>query len=217
MCAIFGTSNKEEINTLFEANHDRGGFAVGSLCVMKNNEYAVKKQGGKEIESLIPYPYSFAFNEKFVKYYMFHDQAPTSSVREFTISTSHPFQYGPWIVAHNGVLHDYKHLLEDHDCKVDSTYIPAMLARETGFDEVTAIRNVCNLLHGTFSCWIFNAESGRIYLVKQGSTLFCKNTSFSSVKLPDWESLTDGVIYEIKDSIECVGYFNSNNPFMVLI
>lgn len=212
MCAIFGTSNRDQIEQLYNINHNRGGFALGSVCITTNNQYAIKKMQTQQYVGSL----SYTFFEKYTKYYLFHDQAPTSSVRTFSIETSHPFQYGEWIVAHNGVLTNHKELIDNHDCEVDSSYIPALLHKSTGTD-VERISKVCTSLQGTFACWIINVKTMQIYLVKQGSTLFCKDNSFSSIKLNDWESLKDGIIYEVKDKIEEVGYFHSNNPFMVLI
>ena len=79
------------------------------------------------------------------------------------------------------------------------------------------LNDVCNKLNGTFACWIYNTRINRIFLVKQGSTLFYKGNSFSSVMLDSWESLKDGVVYEIKDQIEEVGKFTDKNPFALLI
>ena len=212
MCAIFGTSKKEEIKLLYDKNHDRGGFALGSLYITLSDQFAIKKLPTKDYIGSIDY----TFCPEYTKYSLFHDQAPTSSVRTFSIETSHPFQYSEWVVAHNGVLTDYEQLLPEHDHPVDSSYIPILLHKESG-DEITRIENVCNKLNGTFACWIYNTRINRIFLVKQGSTLFYKGNSFSSVMLDSWESLKDGVVYEIKDQIEEVGKFTDKNPFALLI
>ena len=55
-----------------------------------------------------------------------------------------------------------------------------------------------------------------MYLVKQGSTLFYNRDTFSSVKFKNSESLKDGVVYLIKDTITAVGKFKSNNPFALI-
>jgi len=203
MCAIFGTKNKEQFDSLYKLNHKRGRFAFSA--VFRNNDGKFMTIKGRE--------YIKPLNN--AKYILAHDQAPTSSVRLYDHRTSHPFVYGDWVVAHNGVLTNHKELLKEHNCDVDSSYIPALLNRETK-GEVTSIENVCSVLEGTFACWIVNRSSGNIYLVKQGSTLFFDGNTFSSVKFEGSISLRDGVVYLIEDTIAPIGKFKSNNPFALI-
>ena len=119
------------------------------------------------------------------------------------------------MVAHNGVLTNHKKLLPNHNCDVDSSYIPALLDSENN-GEISSIENVCSLLEGTFACWIVNKRSGNIYLVKQGSTLFYDELTFSSVQFKDSYPLNGGVVYQINDSIRPLGKFKSNNPFALI-
>ena len=203
MCAIFGTKNKEQYDSLYELNHKRGGFAFSSVFRNKNGEFMIVK-GRNYIKPL--------YNSTYI---LSHDQAPTSSVRNYNYSTSHPFVLGDWVVAHNGVLTNHEELLENHSCEVDSSYIPALLDKENK-GEVTSIENVCSLLEGTFACWIVNRSSGNIYLVKQGSTLFFDGNTFSSVKFEGSVSLRDGVVYLVEDIIAPIGKFKSNSPFALI-
>lgn len=203
MCAIFGTNSKEEFKTLYKLNHKRGGFAFSSVFRNKNGKFIIVK-GRKYIKPL--------YNSTYI---LSHDQAPTSSVRNYNYSTSHPFVLGDWVVAHNGVLTNHEELLENHSCEVDSSYIPALLDKENK-GEVTSIENVCSLLEGTFACWIVNRSSGNIYLVKQGSTLFAKDQTFSSVRFDESLPLQDGIVYHIEDTIYPIGIFKSNNPFALI-
>lgn len=203
MCAIFGTSDKKEYDTLYELNHKRGGFAFSTVFKNKDKKFMTTRGRGyiKPLEN--------------AKYMLTHDQAPTSSVRNYNFSTSHPFVSQEWVVAHNGVLTNHRKLLSEHNCDIDSSFIPALLDKENK-GEVTSIENVCSLLEGTFACWIINKSSGNIYLVKQGSTLFYKDTSFSSVKFDGSESLKDGIVYHIDENITPIGKFKSNNPFALI-
>jgi len=68
MCAIFGTKNKEQFDSLYELNHKRGGFAFS--VVFRNKEGKFMTTKGREYIK----PLSNA------KYILAHDQAPTSSV-----------------------------------------------------------------------------------------------------------------------------------------
>ena len=210
MCAIFGTKSVEEYEELYELNHKRGGFAFSNCFINEQGEpIIVKKQ---------------SYNEPLccARYMLAHDQAPTSSVRGYHFTTSHPFEVGNWIVAHNGVLTNHKSLLIEHFCPIDSSYIPMLLHNQIALEnngELNAISNVFSRLEGTFSCWIYNKESKHLYLVKQGSTLFSRFSTFSSVKYKDSNPLEDGVIYKVytmADVIVEVGKFTSNNPFALI-
>ena len=203
MCAIFGTKNKELFDSLYELNHKRGGFAFSAA--FKNKDGKIMTTRGREyIKPLVN-----------AKYILAHDQAPTSSVRLYDSKTSHPFVCGNWMVAHNGVLTNHKKLLPNHNCDVDSSYIPALLDSENN-GEISSIKNVCSLLEGTFACWIVNKRSGNIYLVKQGSTLFADDYTFSSVQFKNSYPLNGGVVYQITDRIRSIGKFKSNNPFALI-
>ncbi len=63
--------------------------------------------------------------------YLGHNQAPTSSAREWNEHTSHPFISGDWIVAHNGIITNYNELIDEyipcHNNPVDSSIIPTLL------------------------------------------------------------------------------------------
>lgn len=203
MCAIFGTSDKKQYDSLYELNHKRGGFAFSAVFKNRDNKFMTTRGRG----------YIKPLNN--AKYILTHDQAPTSSVRNYDFSTSHPFVLSEWVVAHNGVLTNHRSLLKEHNCDIDSSYIPALLDKENK-GELSSIENVCSLLEGTFACWIINKLSGNMYLVKQGSTLFYNRDTFSSVKFKNSESLKDGVVYLIKDTITAVGKFKSNNPFALI-
>lgn len=203
MCAIFGTKNKEQFDSLYRINHKRGGFAFSQVIRNKDKEFTTTR-GRYYIKPLANATYILA-----------HDQAPTSSVRSYDHCTSHPFVCGDWVVAHNGVLTNHRELLKEHKCDVDSSYIPALLDKENK-GEVNCIENVCSMLEGTFACWIINKSSGNIYLVKQGSTLFFDGNTFSSVKFEGSFSLKDGVVYLVEDIIVPIGKFKSNSPFALI-
>ena len=39
MCAIFGTKNKEQFDSLYSINHKRGGFAFSAVFRNKDNKF----------------------------------------------------------------------------------------------------------------------------------------------------------------------------------
>ena len=229
MCGIYCSNDFSTFEILEQANRERGNFSTGLTWVNKNNKNydVIKNEGTVDLEKL-QLPYS-----KYKRYiYLGHNQAPTSSERAWRDSTTHPFIYGDWIVAHNGVLTNFKQLVKDHlprhSSKVDSSIIPALLA-ENDFlmgppdegvekaDEVTNIASVLELLKGTFALWIVNTNSYNIYFARQGSTLFHKGTNISSIKGNDYKEVTEGIIYEYKDKgLEPVEGFVSDSPFLTL-
>jgi glucosamine 6-phosphate synthetase-like amidotransferase/phosphosugar isomerase protein len=162
-------------------------------------------------------------------FYLGHNQAPTSSERKWHANTTHPFLYGDWIVAHNGVLTNYEDLVNDHlpshGNKVDSSIIPTLLAENDYMvgpptdkaDEVSNIASVLELLKGTFALWLYNTNSNNIYVARQGSTLFHKGTNVSSIKGTGYKEVSEGIIYEYTNKgLEAVDGFVSDSPFLTL-
>jgi glucosamine 6-phosphate synthetase-like amidotransferase/phosphosugar isomerase protein len=161
------------------------------------------------------------------KQFLGHTQAPTSSVREFSFSTSHPFSCGRWTVAHNGVLTNHEQLkakLIDQTSfnEVDTSVIPAMLeeaSATTSDDEVMIICEALSKLKGTFGLWLFCNQTGNIYLARSGSTLFGNflTNDFSSLPREKYQPLQEGTLYLLtKEGITSVGFFSTNSPFFAL-
>jgi glucosamine 6-phosphate synthetase-like amidotransferase/phosphosugar isomerase protein len=161
--------------------------------------------------------------------YLGHNQAPTSSERKWKIHNCHPFEKNNWIVAHNGVLTNFKQLKEenipDHDNLVDTSIIPALLDLfEKRFDNCTTISNeilnieyVLSMLQGTFGLWIMNIKTLNVYIARQGSTLFYDHNSFSSTPGEGYKEIVEGTLYRItKKGIKPVGSFECKSPFLEL-
>jgi predicted glutamine amidotransferase len=213
MCAIYGTPSREEFFKLYELNKDRGGFAF-SFCGIKNHDIFVFKNKLADLDLLYQEDWD---------YYLAHDQAPTGSVRTYNENTSHPFHYGRWYVAHNGVLTNHREVLESTDTKeVDSSYIAAYMEQldllpippeedhEIFYDTFSAFK-------GTHACWVWDEKNSKLFLTKNGSTLFTKGDTFSSVQFEGSKPLLDGWAYEMhfgKGVIEIVK-FEDSNPFAV--
>ena len=228
MCGIFGSTDSERFKTLYELNKDRGSFAYGNMFLQEGAEPIVQRGEGDCIQ----------FEPTSTQYYMGHTQGPTSSKRDFDPETSHPFKYHNWSVAHNGVLSNSKVLSEKYkvDNPVDSAVIPVMIWNKLVelYDpdiwiwerEQQAIKLACEELEGTFSCWAHNTDTGNVYLIRNGSTLFAnkKTGGFSSAQAPCMESLDDHAIYRLFHEpdlaegkrIEKVGHFDSHSPFFII-
>lgn len=161
-----------------------------------------------------------------LKHYLGHTQAPTSSERTYDPKTSHPFQCGQWIVAHNGVLTNYDALKQkikntNNYNKVDSSLIPALLDHfsEESENEVEIICETLSLLQGTFSVWVFCTLSGAMYIARSGSTLYADllTNDFSSLPFKGYKSVDEGVLYTLtREGLTSVGFFTPNSPFFTL-
>ena len=164
------------------------------------------------------------------KLFLGHNQAPTSSQRYFQDDTSHPFEVGDWVVAHNGVLTNFKELQQE--CRavphnpVDSYIIPYLLAENDYKDgpcesviegEINNITRVLQRLEGTYAVWMYNTWSNNLYVARQGSTLFYKGTHVSSIKGNGYIEVAEGTIYKYTPTgYEIVSTFNHKSPFLTL-
>ena len=176
MCGIFGSTDSERFKTLYELNKDRGSFAYGNMFLQEGAEPIVQRGEGNCIQ----------FEPTSTQYYMGHTQGPTSAKRDFDASTSHPFKYHNWSIAHNGVLSNSKVLAEKYkvDNPVDSAVIPVIIWNKLVelYDpdvwiwerEQRAIKLACEELEGTFSFWAHNSDTSNTYLVRCGSKLFAQ-------------------------------------------
>jgi glucosamine 6-phosphate synthetase-like amidotransferase/phosphosugar isomerase protein len=218
MCGIFGSFKFEDYSQLYNENKKRGSFSYGNLYAKKAGSMYIHKSEG--IMDIITH------NKYNTDYHLFlgHTQAPTSNQREFSISTTHPFEFGDWHVAHNGVLENYKEIIgqyfPDHNLDIDSSVIPRLIDYMYGGDEIYAISECCGTLRGTYACWIYNSRSKNTYVIRSGSTLFgnVKTGAFSSTKITRKcvKSLNEGEIYHVtREGLASVGGFNSNSPFFI--
>lgn len=233
MCGIFGSTKFSNFEKLYVANKKRGNFSFGSMYTTKYKEIYLKKSPGV-VDLTGDYAFSRDYNN-----FLGHTQAPTSSTREFSPVTSHPFEDFYYVVAHNGVLENHARIIEDylpgHNNPVDSSVIPALVSMvfEFGdemFDdkqqenkrtaEIVALEQACNTICGTFGCWIYSKLTGCTFLVRNGSTLFgnIQTGEFSSVRVPGIveEELKEGIIYcSTTEGIAECGKFKSSSQFFL--
>tara|TARA_R110000851_G_scaffold47405_3_gene114942 strand:+ start:1053 stop:1718 length:666 start_codon:yes stop_codon:yes gene_type:complete len=221
MCGIFGASETSEFETLYDINKERGTFAFGSVGMTINEGYHICKSEG--VVNLNENKYSHLD----LKYIIGHTQAPTSCERDFTVNTTHPFEVGDWLVAHNGVLSNFNELKSKyvpwHTNNVDTSIIPALLNEFKNDDNtaksISLISRVLNLLKGTFAVWILNTDTAKLFLARSGSTLFFNRykTCFSSTQCKGWEPVKENTIYEnTPEGFTEVGVFEGKHPFFML-
>lgn len=219
MCGIYGSNDKEKFYTLQKLNRSRGDFSQGCMYIKPDKGFEVHK-----IPKKIAAEYTPPKRKKF-DYYLGHSQAPTSGKRVFDPNTTHPFIVENWIVAHNGVLTNFKDLVNGFERPfenpVDSSIIPYIFYKiQDSFDsEIEVITTGLEYLKGTFGLWIHNAETGNTFLAKCGVTLFADvyDNTFSSVSYKFLESLDEGVLYQLtKEGITQVGAFDCDSPFFTV-
>ena len=227
MCAIMGSFSRSMYDILLEANKNRGNFAY-SHCIYGKHETPFHISRFDHIVD--------ADNIKDVKgnvYYFGHYQAPTSDIRKWSEKTSHPFEAGEWIVAHNGVINNVEEVVSifslPQKILVDTSVIPFALDKLSADNTKSLlsldilVKTVLENLKGTFSLWIIHKKSKRAFLARQGSILYVNTVtgSFSSVecKSKDWITLPEGYIYEIdlkKGGIVPANRFETKSPFIFI-
>tara|TARA_R110002051_G_scaffold227016_2_gene289518 strand:- start:169 stop:807 length:639 start_codon:yes stop_codon:yes gene_type:complete len=212
MCGIFGSTDIKTFRELYTKNSERGNF-VRSVTMLF--------PGGMKNDIRVATKYEQDFNkhieeDPFCIYYLGHVQSPTSEARSFETDTSHPFTYKDTYLAHNGVLQNFNQLKEKYELKsktnkVDSSVILPLIY-------MSGIENALSDLEGTFGCWMYEPNMGRLQIFRSGSTLFTDDESFSSVQLPEWKVVKEGVIYEFnfsKNKFHEKRTFKLNSSFFV--
>jgi glucosamine 6-phosphate synthetase-like amidotransferase/phosphosugar isomerase protein len=228
MCAIYGSTNRNLFDILHDATKDRGSFASSFVFLehKKRSAFILRLKGHpNSMDKLDPEQRFSACKNKNITHYLGHSQAPTSSQREHDVATSHPFVAHNWVVAHNGVLTNYKEINKKYCAwnknPVDSSNIPHLFhALETQTPDKTEVEIICeslSLLEGTFGLWIFNEKTGNIFLARQGSTLFANEKGdFCSIQSKNWFELEEGTLYKATNKLEIVGNFKNTSPFFTL-
>lgn len=235
MCGIFGSTNFKNYEKMYVANRERGSFSYGSLYTTKSKEIYVRKDPG-----VVELTGDYAFSSDY-KNFLGHTQAPTSSARKFSPTTSHPFEDFYYIVAHNGVLENDQQIIDDylpgHANPVDSSVIPALISVVFDFSEdfldddvqdeynertaeIVALETAFGKLKGTFACWVYSKLTGCTFICRSGSTLFgnIDTGEFSSIKIPGIaeQELAEGVIYCCTtEGIATCGKFEKQSPFFL--
>lgn len=222
MCAILGSSNFDRFVKLLNINKQRGNFSFGCLILYPDTYRIYKTLDINNIESKLEYFRSTAI------YFAGHLQAPTSSDRNLTDETTHPFIYGDYSVAHNGVLTNFTELKECvalYDCKVDTSIIPRLISKynKENSSELQSIEKTLSQLDGTHSTWIYNIKTHNLYITRFDSTLFWTNGSlrdeFSSINLDNGTEVENYKIYKYYPDIKVfnsVGNIKGQSHFFTL-
>jgi len=205
MCGIFSSSSKKEFNKQYTLNLTRGASAFSGLFFNKGKMTILKTEDTRYC------PFFPA------DLYLGHLRAPTGNTREFSSIHSHPFEYGDWIVAHNGILTNYDELKElvldgNKRFEVDSSLIPYYLHYYgmAAFDR----------FKGTWACWMYNKALKTLYVTRSDNTLFFNplNGDFSSAQIEGYIALQERRIFKIHQdtgSYEQVFLYNTKPTYFV--
>ena len=232
MCAIFGSFNKSMFEVLHDVNQIRGAWGGSYMGIYDVLNYSPNKK--KNIKKLYQIKRWEGKQDKISKIlepdkfdiYLGHLQAPTGSNRKWSEETTHPFHIGEWIISHNGVITNQESLIKEYNngikVSVDSKLIPIMAnsisSTKTKVNHIIAIEKALAKLEGTFSVWVYNTDSKKVYIARQGSTLFADDRgNFSSINSKNqWEELKEGKIFELTSKGPVlVGQFKNKSPFFI--
>ena len=189
MCGIFGSNNIETFRELCKINTERGNFVRSVTYLFPL---------GLESKTLVKTKHELDFTKPitenpFCIYYLGHVQSPTSKIRDFELSTSHPFALNGRYLAHNGVLENDRDLvdkmkLENYNDVDSSIILP--LVEKVGF------KQALEMLQGIFSCWYYNSKTGSLRIFRSGSTLHYSEGNFTSAAISDYKYIDEGVVLE---------------------
>ena len=219
MCAIFGSNNLSHFVRLYLNNKNRGSFSFGATVISNRDVYTYKCAETRDMLDLLQ---SYTGTSH---YFLGHLQAPTSADRNVNEQTIHPFEYGKYLVAHNGVLTNFNEILKEfdfnnHESLVDSSIIPRLLDFYSNNNtEVEALSKTFSKLKGTFSTWCVNKETQDVYICRLSSTLFYDSNFFTSVKYGYMKELPEMQIYKLdrnNNTFDKVGEFAGNSHFFTL-
>jgi hypothetical protein len=211
MCAIAGSSNFSEAYELYSSGLERGHFGSGLLTITDKIGFVYKQRMPFTRDDVLEWV------EKIedVKYWAFHSRAPTNvTQKEWCYETTHPFNFGSYYVAHNGIINNFSLFPESAEFEIDSSIIPYHLSVNNG-----DIQKTYQEYTGLLTSWIYDISTHDFYLVKAGSSLFRTKTSFSSVEFLGSERVSkDGVIYKLNDCgyLQEIDGFKYDNPYFIL-
>ncbi len=224
MCGIAGSANPETAFKLYQSNLNRGYYSSGFMFIDSYEVFWIGKNlgvfknvivGSVNVEYLFSIPFEYSPEPAF---HLYHSRGPTTETAGFVPENNHPFMYKDWVVAHNGIISNFKELgekyfpEEDFTGKTDSCIIPRMLS-------IKPMNEALEELQGTFALWIKNTQTKDLYICRSGSTLFANinNGDFCSTEFDGSISLQEGIIYKIVNynSIEIHSKFNFNSPYYI--
>jgi glucosamine 6-phosphate synthetase-like amidotransferase/phosphosugar isomerase protein len=223
MCAVFGSANISTFEVLYDANKERGNFASSAVSLTTDDQLIMKVEGDINFDKV-------KIDHFNTKYFTGHVQAPTSAKRDWTWDTSHPFDSLSWMVFHNGVLTNAPEL--EQWCRpswsnpVDTAIIPELLQHTMESCKykkprpVYYIKQVLEMLEGTFALSIIDCDTNEVYLARSGSILhYNSKGDYSTLPGKGYREVPEGVILRLNTETKRfnkVGSFKTKSPFLFI-
>jgi glutamine phosphoribosylpyrophosphate amidotransferase len=213
MCGIIVINNtnkkiqKDLIEELIQLNTIRGNQGIGAVTI-KNWVSTVHRTTLD----------NFKVNDDVVQadFILLHLVSPTGRSR-----TIHPLVNEKYILAHNGILIDYKKQLNfnDIDTNLDTAYLFSAINK---YNEV--LRNERNIIEaiqlfeGQQTCFLINTVDKRIYLWRVLSSLYYDNIEgcdiLSSTKFLDSKLLGDNTFYSFDTGLTFLSNLETKNNYI---
>lgn len=216
MCGIAGSNNKERAYMLYQSNLDRGYYSSGSIVLDDLDMWVCEKTQGKFRNLAEPACVPGIHTE--AKYFLYHSRGPTTETKEFNEANNHPFFYGDWIVAHNGIISNFEKLgkeyfsNENFEGRTDSCIIPRIL-------DLFGLQGLSKL-EGTLAVWAYNIRTKSTFIARNSCTLYANTETgdFCSTMFDDSVMLDEGTIYLIVDNKRIVkdSTFKTKSPYFIL-
>lgn len=223
MCAIFGSADISTFEVLYDANKERGNFASSAVSLTSDDQLIMKAEGDINFDKV-------KINTIGTRYFAGHVQAPTSAKRDWTWDTSHPFDSLSWMVFHNGVLTNAPEL--EQWCRpswnnpVDTAIIPELLqhtmesCRYKKPRPVYYIKQVLEMLEGTFALSIIDCDTNEVYLARNGSILhYNSKGDYSTLPGRGYKEVPEGTILRLNTETKRfnkVETFKVKSPFLFI-
>jgi len=217
MCGIAGSNNSLQAFTLYKSNLDRGFYSSGSIVLDDLGLWLCEKALGQFNRPSKPASIPGIHADGI--YYLYHSRGPTTETKDFVKDNNHPFFYGDWIVAHNGIVSNFADLCEkyfsdvDPSTQTDSCIIPRVI------NEFGLIEGLTKL-EGTLAIWAYNVRTNQLYIARNSCTLYANviTGDFCSTMFEGSTMLDENVIYKIvnTNSIMAESKFRSKSPYFIL-
>jgi predicted glutamine amidotransferase len=177
MCELHLISKKEELTIkdidemanflTYGAQSNKDGYGV-------TNGFKVIKDGKKYEQADKKQLYQL-FNEKEKSTFLIaHNRFKTQG--DATKENAHPFETEHFIYAHNGIIYNADELASEENevIKVDTEIIGILLEKHNGEDFKTMFKRVFESLKGSFSVFVFEKKTKRLFYIKNNASFYFK-------------------------------------------
>lgn len=205
MCGIVGGTDIQTIKKLLPFNVKRGNLGFGGLSIAPNQEIIFRYNQPFSDDLFIP-------DGNLI---MCHLLAATGDAKRI-----HPFETDRFIMAHNGILLDYKSFKHWNIGPVDSQYLLGGIqySANAGKNPVESIKLVNGWMNGQRACWLWDRFDKIAYFWRVMSPLFYTLNPFvfSSSEFENSRMMEEGLIYSYQNNLlKEVEKFKFYSPYLV--